>query len=127
MTGRGRTTRGRGTTHPSKEPGRPTPLAEALAGYLRTAGLARRVGQAGVLEEWPVLVGPQIARVTRAESVSAEGQLRVRVATAAWAAELQLMTPQILARVNAGRQGRIRGIRWLAGGMEPGPSGPRTD
>ncbi|HXI20823.1 MAG TPA: DUF721 domain-containing protein, partial [Gemmatimonadales bacterium] len=82
---------------------------------------------AGVLEEWPLLVGPQIARVTRAEAVSTEGQLRVRVATAAWAAELQLMTPQILARVNAGRQGRITGIRWLAGGTAPPPGGPRTD
>ena len=31
--------------------------------------------------------------------------LRVRVATAAWANELSLMTPRILARLNAGRHG----------------------
>jgi predicted nucleic acid-binding Zn ribbon protein len=92
----------------------PTPLAEALKRYLKQAGLVRRIGQASVLEEWPVLVGPQIARVTRPESVTADGVLRVRVASAAWATELQLMTPQILARVNAGRTGRITGIRWMA-------------
>jgi hypothetical protein len=42
------------------------------------------------------------------------------VATASWANELSLMTPQIMARINAGRRTRIRGIRWLAGGHEPG-------
>lgn len=92
-----------------------TPLAEALQAYLKQAGLVRRIGQAGVLEEWPELVGPQIAKVTQPESVGSDGQLRVRVATASWAAELQLMTPQILARVNRGRSGRITSIRWLAG------------
>ncbi len=95
--------------------GRPTPLAEALSRYLRRAGLARRVGQAGVIEAWPELVGPQIARVATAESVSADGILRVKVATAAGAAELQLMTPQIMARINAGRTGRVKSIRWVQG------------
>jgi predicted nucleic acid-binding Zn ribbon protein len=94
---------------------RPVPLAEALQAYLKRAGLVRRIGQAGVLEAWPELVGPQIARVTTPESVTQDGLLRVKVQTAAWAAELSLMTPQILARVNAGRTGRIKGIRWIAG------------
>lgn len=94
----------------------PTPLAEALTAYLKRAGLVRRIGQANVLEEWGTLVGPQIAKVTEPESVSQDGVLRVRVATAAWANELQLMTPQILARVNTGRSGRITSIRWMAGG-----------
>jgi len=91
-----------------------TALAEALQSYLKQAGLVKRIGQASVLTEWPELVGEQIARVTQPESVGPDGQLRVRVATAAWAAELQLMTPQILARLNTGRSGRITGIRWLS-------------
>jgi len=94
---------------------RPVPLAEALQAYLKRSGLVRRIGQAGVLEAWPELVGPQIAKVTAPESVSQDGVLRVKVQTAAWAAELSMMTPQILARVNAGRAGRIKGIRWIAG------------
>ncbi len=60
------------------------------------------------------LVGPQIAAVTQPESVSADGVLRVRVATAPWATELSLMTPRILARVNADREGRIKWIRWIS-------------
>jgi predicted nucleic acid-binding Zn ribbon protein len=99
----------------TREPSKLTPLADALGTYLRQAGLTRRIGQAGVLEEWADLVGQQIARVTQPESVSADGQLRVRVATAGWASELQLMTPQILARLNTNRSGRITAIRWVAG------------
>ncbi len=96
---------------------RPTPLAEVLRSYLRRAGLVRRVGQASVIEEWGELVGPQIAQVAIPESVTADGVLRVRVTTAPWAAELQLMTPRILARLNTGRSGRITAIRWMAGGL----------
>lgn len=100
-----------------KDPdGRPVPVAEALRAYLRRVGLSRRVSQAAVIEQWPELVGPQIAQVTEAESVTPDGVLRVRVRTAAWAAELSLMAPQILARVNRERTGRIRAIRWIAAG-----------
>jgi predicted nucleic acid-binding Zn ribbon protein len=104
---------------------RPTPLADVLQSYIKRAGLVRRMGQAGVIEEWAELVGPQIASVTEPESVTPEGVLRVKVATAAWASELQLMTPQILARLNTGRAGRITAIRWLAGGIESSQGGAR--
>ena len=93
---------------------RPVAVAEALEGYLKRTGLARRVGQAQIIPDWPGLVGPQIAAVATPESVTPDGVLFVRVATSAWMNELQLMTPQIMARVNAGRgPGRIRTIRWL--------------
>jgi predicted nucleic acid-binding Zn ribbon protein len=40
--------------------------------------------------------------------------LFVRVATSSWMNELQLMTPDIMARINAGRGvGRLSTIRWL--------------
>ncbi len=94
---------------------KPTPLADALQSYLKKAGLVKRIGQARVLEDWAELVGPQIAKVTQPESVGADGVLRVRVATPAWANELQMMTPQILGRLNNGRTGRITSIRWMAG------------
>jgi predicted nucleic acid-binding Zn ribbon protein len=94
---------------------RPTPLAEALRSYLRRAGLVRRLGQAQIIEDWAELVGPQIAQVTAPESVTPDGVLRVRVATAPWAAELQLMSPSILARLNTRRGGRITAIRWMVG------------
>ena len=93
----------------------PATLADALASYLRQSGFAKRMQQAGIIEEWEELVGPQIAAVTSPESVTQDGVLRVRVATAPWANELSLMTPKILARLNAGRTGRVKEIRWVPG------------
>ena len=94
----------------------PTLLADALTSYFKQAGLTKRVQQAGIIEEWAALVGPQIAAVTAPDSITPDGLLRVRVVTAAWANELSLMSPKILARLNAGRSGRVKQIRW-----EPGP------
>ncbi len=96
----------------------PARVGEMLAEWLRRAGLTRRVDLARAVEDWPALVGPQIAAVTRADSVTPDGVLRVRVASAAWATELSLMAPRILARLNEGRQGRIRDIRWIAGPLD---------
>ncbi len=90
-----------------------TPLAEALDRYLDRAGLRERLDRTRVIEEWPDLVGSQIAAVTTPVSVTIDGLLRVHVTTAPWAAELSLMTPRILAKINATRKGRITGIRWL--------------
>jgi len=92
----------------------PTPVGEALKSYLTRSGLGVRLGQAQVVAEWARLVGPQVAAVTSAEMVSPDGTLFVRVATSAWRNELQLMMPELMARVNAGRgAGRIKTIRWL--------------
>jgi predicted nucleic acid-binding Zn ribbon protein len=93
----------------------PTPLADALTSYFKQAGLTKRLQQAGIIEEWAELVGPQIAMVTAPDSITPDGVLRVRVATAAWATELSLMAPRILARLNAGRSGRVKEIRWVPG------------
>jgi hypothetical protein len=96
--------------------GRPANLADAMASFLAASGLAERVGQASIIAEWPALVGEAIAAVTEPEAVTPDGLLRVRVATPAWASEMSLMTPTIIARLNAGRPARIRGIRWIPAG-----------
>jgi predicted nucleic acid-binding Zn ribbon protein len=98
----------------------PTPLIDALTSFFKQAGLTKRVQQAGIIEEWAELVGPQIAAVTAPESITPDGVLRVRVATAPWANELSLMSPKILGRLNAGRSGRVKEIRWVPGLIERG-------
>ena len=95
---------------------KPAKVSEVLTGYLARAGIAERVAQAGVLAEWPALVGERIAAVTSAEEIRQDGVLVVRVATAPWAQELSLMTRDIMARVNAGRTtGRVSRIHWVVG------------
>jgi predicted nucleic acid-binding Zn ribbon protein len=100
------------------KPDQPTRLSEALDNYLRTAGLKKRLQQAAILEEWMTLVGPQIAAVTAPQFITADGVMRVHVATAPWATELGLMTPRILARLNQGRSGRVKEIRWVPGPLD---------
>jgi predicted nucleic acid-binding Zn ribbon protein len=103
---------------------RPTRLGELLAGYLKTAGLEERLEQAAVVEAWPRLVGPRIAEVAMPEAVGADGTLLVRVQSSAWRQELSLMTPEVLALINANRtSGRIKRIRWLLGGESTEPAG----
>ena len=93
----------------------PSRLSDALGSWLSKAGLARRIDQVRAIEQWPEAVGPQIAAVTRAEQVNAEGTLWVRVTSSAWANELSLMAPRILAKLNQNRRGQIKEIRWLTG------------
>lgn len=91
-------------------------LDEALEAYLRRTGLKTRLDQASVVGEWAALVGPQIARVTAPEGVTENGILFVRVATAPWLQELQLMSPEILRRL--GQRGKkIRRIMWRVGDL----------
>ena len=96
--------------------GKPTRVSEAIQGYLRRSGLAERVAQADVVLGWADLVGERIAGHAVAESVTPDGTLFVHVRSAAWRQELSLMTPEIIARINAGRKtGRIEKIRWVHG------------
>lgn len=91
-----------------------TPIGEALEAYLKRHRLKRRLDQASVVDDWASIVGPQIAAVTRPEGVAQDGVLFVRVRSAAWMQELQLMSPTILAKL--GKQGKkIKRISWSLG------------
>jgi predicted nucleic acid-binding Zn ribbon protein len=94
---------------------KPERVDGVIADYLRATGLAKRVAQAGIIPEWPGLVGPQVAAVTEPLRVTADGTLFVAVATNPWMAELSLLEPQLLAAINvvAGRP-PVKRIRWQA-------------
>jgi predicted nucleic acid-binding Zn ribbon protein len=93
---------------------RPLSIADVLAGVLKDTGLAARVEQAGLIPEWPALVGEQIATVTEPLSIAADGTLFVSVTTNAWMTELSLMEPELLRALNV-KEGRlaVKRIRWL--------------
>jgi len=99
----------------STGPRAPAPIGAVITDYLRQSGLAERVSQAGIVPEWPRLVGPQVAAVTQPLCVTADGTLFVAVATNPWMAELSLMEPQLLAAINVvpGRS-PVKKIRWQA-------------
>lgn len=92
---------------------KPVSLADALGGFLARSGLSRRVKQASAVEQWPEVVGAQIAGVTKALSITPDGTLFVAVSTHGWMSELSLMEPQLLRALNS-VEGRspIRKIRF---------------
>ena len=94
----------------TKRKGKPQKLGDALAQFLGTSGLAARVEQAGIIPEWPVLVGVQIAKVTEPHHIARDGTLFVAVKTNAWMNELSLMEPQLLSALNA-KEGRSRIVK----------------
>lgn len=93
---------------------KPSSIADVVAGVLKRTGLAARVEQAGIIPEWGNLVGPQIARVTEPQSITADGTLFVTVTTNAWMNELSLLEPELLRALNV-KEGRapVKRIRWL--------------
>ena len=97
----------------AREPGKPKRINEAISRFLADAGIAERVEQARVIPEWPELVGPEIARVTEPQAVTADGTLFVAVRSHGWMSELSLLEPQIVAALNRDPGRRpIRKIHW---------------
>ena len=93
---------------------KPEALGSIVANWLGESGLAERVEQAAIIPEWPVLVGPQIAKVTSPQSISANGTLFVHVTTNAWMNELSLLEPELLRSLNAKpHRVPVKRIRWL--------------
>ena len=92
----------------------PMKIGDVMPQVLQQRGLRERVEQAGVVDEWPALVGRQIAAITKPLSVAADGTLFVAVTTSAWMNELSLMEPDLLRALNA-TEGRapVKRIRWL--------------
>ena len=95
---------------------KPESLASIVANWVDGSGLGDRLDQAGVIPEWPRLVGPQIAAVTVPQSVTANGTLFVKVTTNAWMTELSLLEPELLRSLNTGaRRVPVQRIRWVLG------------
>jgi predicted nucleic acid-binding Zn ribbon protein len=96
----------------------PRPIAAALTELSRS--LAPATTLAGVQAGWPDAVGATIA--AEAEPVSErEGVVTVACRSAVWAQELELLGPDIVARLNerlggAGGRGPVRGLRTVVGG-----------
>ena len=97
-----------------ERPQPPAPIGEALASFLTESGLAARVEQAGIVPEWPDLVGTQIAAVTEPLSITQDGLLWVAVASHGWMTELSLLEPELLRKINT-KDGRapVTRIRWV--------------
>lgn len=72
------------------------PLIENM---LRSYNLWRGYQQYLLVQSWDEVVGPALAEVTRADSMS-KGVLRVVVKDSVWAYHLSMMKPQLISKMN---------------------------
>lgn len=121
----GATTPTRASSRDGRSERRPEPVGGVLAALLDRMGIRERVERGATAARWEAVVGPHIARVTRAGGVRG-GTLFVEVAGAAWMMELSMMRRKLLHRLNEGRdRGRIEDIRFVQSG-DSARVGPRS-
>lgn len=76
----------------------PQAVGDVAAGLFAERGWERPLSESRVLADWPTLVGPQIARVCTPTALR-DGELRISAASTAWATQLRLLAPTLLARI----------------------------
>jgi predicted nucleic acid-binding Zn ribbon protein len=76
----------------------PQPLGSVVSGLLAERGWQKGLAESRVLADWPAMVGPQVAAQSTPVSLRA-GELRVEASSTAWATQLRLLAPNLLARI----------------------------
>ncbi|MEB3196579.1 MAG: DUF721 domain-containing protein [Candidatus Sericytochromatia bacterium] len=106
---------------------RPEKLADALGKALPGMDLAQRQRESVAMALWPEVVGPTTAAKTRPLHVN-RGVMSVKVISAPWAHQLNLMKPQLLKSL-AARVGRgvIEDLRWRVGALTTGADEPSQE
>jgi predicted nucleic acid-binding Zn ribbon protein len=82
------------------DPRDPARLGDAVDDLVRDRDWTRTLTAAGLLPRWPQIVGSDIAEHCRPERLEA-GELTCVAESTAWATQLRLMSPQVLARIAA--------------------------
>ncbi|MEU4892174.1 DciA family protein [Streptomyces sp. NPDC044780] len=98
----------------------PLPLGAAINRLITERGWETPAAVGGVMGRWPQMVGPEVAQHCEPQRYDEDARvLTVRCDSTAWATQLRLLAPQLVARLNADLgQGTVRLIKVL------GPGGP---
>jgi predicted nucleic acid-binding Zn ribbon protein len=78
----------------------PQPLGAAASDVARTRGWSVRVAEGAVFGRWQAVVGEQIAAHARPTSLR-DGVLCISAESTAWATQLRMVQPQLLAKIAA--------------------------
>ncbi|MFC4495590.1 DUF721 domain-containing protein [Streptomyces ovatisporus] len=94
--------RGRGPRSGAGRDGRdPVPLGAAVQGLITERGWEAPAAVGGVMGRWPQLVGPEVAQHCEPQRYDEEERtLTVRCDSTAWATQLRLLAPRLVARLN---------------------------
>lgn len=99
----------------------PLPLGAAINRLITERGWETPTAVGGVMGRWPQIVGPEVAHHCEPQKYDEEARvLTVQCDSTAWATQLRLLAPQLVARLNTDLgQGTVELIKVLA------PAGPR--
>lgn len=98
----------------------PLPLGAAINRLITERGWETPAAVGGVMGRWPQIVGPEVALHCEPQKYDEDERvLTVQCDSTAWATQLRLLAPQLVARLNADLgQGTVKIIKVL------GPGGP---
>jgi len=84
-----------------RRPGREDAVAlgEVLGEMVQSQGWQDRLAASRVFSDWPSIVGPDIARHSRVDHFT-DGVVHIEADSTAWAKELRLLAPRLVARLN---------------------------
>lgn len=117
---------GPGRAASGKGRGEPLSLGQALEGVIEDRGWGTQVNVHLLLGRWPELVGDAVAQHSTPEAYR-DRVLVVRTSSTNWAAQLRLMAPQIVAKMNATLgDGTVKAVRILGPEAPSWRHGPRT-
>ncbi|MCW2603201.1 MAG: hypothetical protein JWN61_1336 [Pseudonocardiales bacterium] len=77
----------------------PQAVGSVAAGMFAQRGWDRTLAQSRVLADWPAMVGADVASQSAPVSLR-EGELRITASSTAWATQLRLLAPTLLARIS---------------------------
>jgi len=104
----------------------PLPLGAAINRLITERGWEAPAAVGGVMGRWSQMVGPEVAQHCEPQRYDEDARvLTVRCDSTAWATQLRLLAPQLVARLNADLgQGTVRLIKVLGPGGPPRRYGP---
>ncbi len=106
--------------------GDPMPLGDALERVITDRGWSADVNVHLLMGRWAELVGPTVAEHSTPEAYT-DKVLVVRTSSTAWASQLRLMDPQLLAKMNATLgDGTIKRVQVIGPQAPSWKHGPRS-
>jgi predicted nucleic acid-binding Zn ribbon protein len=77
----------------------PSPLADLLGQVVNDQGWDERLAAQRVFTDWAGIVGPEVAQHSEVIAFD-DGEVEVRTDSTAWATQLRLLAPRIVAKLN---------------------------